>query len=130
MVKAALERHLEMIYKHHTDGCLPCQNGAEMNPQTPWRQKETGGPPPGPAEPPPGTAPPPGMPPVPPVPPGDIQETEYYEMDGMLSGFVYRHSPLPSTQFFNHNAYAEDSKRDEDDIPDLLITPSAAWQCH
>jgi hypothetical protein len=36
------------------------------------------------------------------------------------------HSPLPNTQFLNHNAFAKDSKHDKDFIPDLLSTPSAA----
>jgi hypothetical protein len=36
------------------------------------------------------------------------------------------HSPLPNTQFFNHNAFAKNGKRDKDFIPDLLSTLSAA----
>jgi len=43
-VKAALERHLAMVYKNYTHGCLPCQNGTAKNPQTCWRRKGTGGP--------------------------------------------------------------------------------------
>jgi hypothetical protein len=50
----------------------------------------------------------------------------------MPSRCVYTHSPLPITQFFNHNAYANNRKRDKDFIPDLLSTLSAAcgycWQ--
>jgi len=45
-VKAAIERHPAMIYTHHTDSCLPCENGTAKNPQTCWRRKGTGAPPP------------------------------------------------------------------------------------
>jgi len=38
------------------------------------------------------------------------------------------HSPLPNTQFFNHNEFAKDYQRDKDFIPDLLRTLSAAWK--
>jgi hypothetical protein len=38
------------------------------------------------------------------------------------------HSPLPNTQFFNHNTFAKESKRDKDYNPDLLSTLSAAWK--
>jgi len=36
------------------------------------------------------------------------------------------HSPLPNTQFFNYNAFAKESKRDDDFIADLQSTLSAA----
>jgi len=45
----------------------------------------------------------------------------------MPSRRVYIHFPLPNTQYFNHNAYSKNSKRDNDFIPDLLSTLSAAW---
>jgi len=35
---------------------------------------------------------------------------------------MYMHSPLSNTQFLNHNAFAKESKRDKDFIPDLLST--------
>jgi len=38
------------------------------------------------------------------------------------------HSPLPNTQFFNHDAFAKEIKRDEDFIPDLLSILSAVWK--
>jgi len=47
----------------------------------------------------------------------------------MLCRCVYIHSPLPNTQFFNHNAYAKNSKRHKDFIPDLLSTLFVVWQC-
>ena len=45
-VKAAMERHPAMLWENQTDGCLPCQNGTAQNPQTRWRRKGTGAPPP------------------------------------------------------------------------------------
>jgi len=45
-VKAATERHSAMVRENQTDGCLPCQNGTAKNPQTRWRHKGTGAPPP------------------------------------------------------------------------------------
>jgi len=119
-VKAAIETHPAMVYKNHTDSCLPCQNTTVMNLQTRWRCKGTSAPPPDLAAPPPGT---------PAAPPGDSEETECYEIEGMPSRCVYIHSPLPNTQFFNHNAHAKDSKCDKDFLPDLQSTLSAAWQC-
>jgi hypothetical protein len=113
-----MERHLAMVYKNHTAGCLPCQNGTANNLQTCWRRKGTGAPPPELAAPPPGT---------PHAPPGDTEGNESYEIKGMPSRCVYMHSPLSNTQFFNHNAFAKDSKCNKDFIPDLLSTQSAAW---
>jgi len=118
-VKAAMERHPAMVYNNHTTGCLPCQNGTAKNPQTRWRRKGTAAPPPEPAAPPPGT---------PPAPPGDAEGNESYEIEGMPSTCVYMHSPLLNTQFFNHNAFAKESKCDKDYNPDLLSTLSAAWK--
>jgi hypothetical protein len=118
-VKAAMEKHPAMVYKDHMAGCLPCENGTAKNPVTRRRCKGTATPPPQPA------APPPGMPPA---PPGDAEGHESYEIEGMPSRCVYMHSPLPNTQFFNHNAFAKESKRDKDFIPDLLSTLSAAWK--
>jgi hypothetical protein len=122
-VKATMERHPAMVYKNHMAGCHPCQNGTAMNPQTRWRRKGTTAPRPEPAAPLPGTPSPPG---TPPAPPGDTEGNESYEIEGMPSRCVYMHSPLPNTQFFNHNGFAKDSKRNKDFIPDLLSTLSAA----
>ena len=72
-VKAAIQRHLSMLRRNQTSGCLPCQNGTAKNPQTWWRRKGTGAPPsarlrvqtPEPSPHPPGT------PPAPPAPSGN-----------------------------------------------------------
>jgi hypothetical protein len=109
MVKAAIERHPAMLYKNQIDGCIPCQNGTVKNLQTYWTCKGTGTPPPQPVAPllsrPPPLA-------TPPAPPGGSDGHDSYQIEGMPSRCVYIHSRYPNTQFFNHNAYAKDSKRD------------------
>jgi len=45
-VKAAIQRHPARLRQNQTSGCLPCENGTAKNPQTRWRRKETGAPPP------------------------------------------------------------------------------------
>jgi len=45
-VKAAMERHLAMLWENQTDSCHLCQNGTAQNPQTRWRCKGMGAPPP------------------------------------------------------------------------------------
>jgi len=50
-VKAAIARHLAMVRGNQTDGCLRYQNGTAKNPQTRWRHKGKGAPPPRPAPP-------------------------------------------------------------------------------
>jgi len=124
-VNPTMERHPSMVYKNHTAGCLPCHNGTTKNMETRWRRKETAAPPPEPAAPLPGRQSPPG---TPRAPPGVTEGNESYQIEGMPSRCVYMHSPHPITQFFNHNAFAKDSKRDKDLIPDLLSTLSAAWK--
>jgi len=118
-VKAAIERHPAMVYKHHTDGCLPCQNGTTKNPPTCWRCKGTSATPPEPVSPLPGMSPP---------PPGDTDGNEIYQLECMPSRCVYIHSLHSIAQCFNHNAYGIDRKHDKDFIPDLLSTLSAAWK--
>jgi len=123
-VKATMEWHLAMVYKNLIAGCLPCQNGTAENLQTRWRRKGTAAPLPEPVPPLPGR---PSSPVMPPEPPGDTEVNECYEIEGMTSTCVYMYSPLPITQFVNHNACAMDSKRDKDSIPDILSALSAVW---
>ena len=110
-VKAAIERHPAMVQENQTDGCLPCQNGTAKNPQTHWRRKGMGAPPPEPAPP---------SPTMPPAPPGGNEGTPSSEIEGVPPGYVYIHTSLPNSQIFNLDAYAKDCKRNKDFIPDLL----------
>jgi hypothetical protein len=93
--------------------------------QTRRRRKAPAAPPPEPAAPLPGW---PSLPGTPPALLGDAEGNDSYEIEGKPFSCVYMHSPFPNTQFFNHNAFAKDSKRDKNFIPDLLGTPSAAWK--
>jgi len=118
-VTAAMERHLAMLRENQTDGCLPCQDGTAQNPQTRWWRKGTAVPPPERLrQPTPEPRPHPAG--TPPVPPGDNAAARVSEIEGVPPGYVYIHTPLPSAQFFNLDAYAKDRKRDKDFNPDLL----------
>jgi len=117
--KAAMEWHPAMLQKDQTDGSLPCQNGTAQNPQTRWRHKGTGAPRPARLkQPTPEPMPQPHEMPL--VPPGKNEAAHLSETEGVPPGYVYIHTPLPSAQCFNHDAYAKDRKRDKDIDPDLL----------
>jgi len=114
-----MERHPAMLREIQTDGCLPCQHGIAQNPQTRWRCKGTGAPPPERLrQPTPEPMPHPPEPPL--VPPGNNEGAHLSEIEGVPPGYGYIHTPLPSAQFFTHDAYANDRKRDKDFDPDLL----------
>jgi len=104
-LKAAMERHPAMLGANQSDGCLPGQNGTARNPQTGWRHKGTGAPPPeqlrqlAPE-------PMPQPPKTPLVPPGNNEAAHLSDIEGLPPRYVYIHTPLPSAQFFNHDAYA------------------------
>ena len=119
IVHAALERQLAMTQEHQNDSHLPCQNSTAQNPQSRWGHNGMGAPPPKQLteltpEP---TAHPPR---IPSVPPGDNEEAHASEIEGVPPGYVYIHTPLPSAQIFNWDAYAKDHKRDRDFIPNFL----------
>jgi len=56
----------------------------------------------------------PHLPGTPPVPPSDTEAVNPSELDGVPPWYVYIHTPLPSTEYFNLNASAKDRKRDKD----------------
>jgi len=93
-VKAAIERHAAMVRENQTDGCLPCPNGTAKNPQTRWRRKGTGAPPPR------RVPPRPGLPPVP------SDDNESSETVGMPPAYVYMHTLLPNVRFLPRFACA------------------------
>ena len=118
-VKAGIETHPAMLCQNHTNGCLPCPNGTAKNLQTRWRRKGTGAPPPDwHRQPTPDLTP--CLPGMPHIPPGVKQGAECPKCNHLPPRYVYSHTPLPSAQFFNLDAYAKDSQPDTDYNPDML----------
>jgi len=115
-VKAAIQSHPAMLHLNRTPGCLPCSNGTSKNPQTCWRRKGTGEPPPArrsvrtpqPTPPPPGT---------PPSPTGITSGAQPSEIVNLLAGYTYSHTALPSAEYFEDD---EDTEHDTDFDPDML----------
>jgi len=118
-VKAAMERHSAMLRENQTDCCLPWQNGTAWNPQTRWRCKGTGAPPPEQLTQ-PTPEPMPHPPETPLVPPSNNEGAHASEINGVPPGSVHIHTPLPSPRYFNPDAYAKNRKRDKDFNPNLL----------
>ena len=114
-MKHAMVRHLAMFGENPTDGCFPSHNVTAQNPQTCCRCKGIGPPPPGRLR---QLTPElsPHPPRMPPVTPGVNEEANAFEIDAVPPRYVYIHTPLPSTQFVNLDAYAKDCKHDTDDI--------------
>jgi len=109
-VNAVIQRHLAMVRENQMDGCLACQNRPANVPQTRWRRKGTGAPTPRQVPPRPGILP---------VWPDDREWTQHSEREGVRAEYVYIHTPLPSTRFFNLDPYAKDRTRNKDFIPCL-----------
>jgi len=118
-VKAAMERHPAMLWENQMNGCLPWQDGTAENPLTRWRRQGTGALPPERLRQ-PTREPTPHPPKTTPVPPGNNGATHVTEIEGVLPRYGYLHTPHPSAQSFNLDAYAKDRKRDKDFDPDLL----------
>jgi hypothetical protein len=115
-VKAAIQRHLEMFRHNQTPSCLPCQNGTAKNPQTRWRRKGTGAPPPArrrvrtpePTPPPPGT---------PPAATGNTSGAQLSQIVNLPAGYTYSHTALPCAEIFEDD---EDTEHHTDFDPDML----------
>jgi hypothetical protein len=116
-VKATIQRHPSMLCYNQTSGCLPCQNGTEMNPQKRCRPQGTGAPPPGRpreqiAEP---TPPPP--PSMPSAPTGNTSQAQPSEILNSPAGYTYSQTAISSVEIIEDD---EDTKHDTDIDPDLL----------
>jgi len=114
-VQAAIQRHLAMLRRNQMSGCLPCQNGTAKNPQTRWRPKETGTPPPDRCRErtPERTPPLPGMPPA---PTANTSEAQPSQIVNLPAGYMYSHIALPCAEFFDD----EETEHDTDFDPDML----------
>jgi len=118
-VKAVIQRHPAMLRQNQMSGCLPCQNGNAKNPQTRWRRKATGAPPPTRRR---GLTPeptplPPGTQPTPPTPTGNTSGAQPSEIVNLLAWYTYSHTAHPGAEFFDDD---EDTKHDTDFDPDML----------
>ena len=116
-VKAAIQRHPAMLRQNQMSGWLPCQNGTAKNPQTHWRHKGTGTPPPDQRrertpEP---TPPLPGMPPA---PTGNTSEVQLSQIVNFPAGYTYSHTALAWAEFFNDEETEHDTNFDTDMLTD------------
>jgi len=105
MLKAAMERHPAVVYDNQTDGCLPCHNSQAKNPRTRWRHKGSGALPQVWRKQPTQelTPPPPG---TPAAPPGDKHDAQSSQVANLSAVYVYKPTPLPIAQCFNHDLSA------------------------
>jgi hypothetical protein len=100
-----------MIREKQMDSGLPCQNCATHNQHTDWWCKGTGAHPPQPGSAPTGASP---------TPPDESEVSQHYNLDGRQPKYVYSHTALPNSHILNHDPYSNDSKNDNDFIPNLL----------
>ena len=93
-VKTAIQGHPAMLRQNQTSGCLLCQNGTAKIPQTRWRCKGTGAPPPNRLrEPTPEPNPPlPGTPPAPTDITSGVQPSQIFTL---RAGYTHSHTALP-----------------------------------
>jgi hypothetical protein len=117
-VKAAIQRHPAMLCQFPTSGCLPCQYGTTKSPQTPWRRRGSGVPPPiRRREPTPElTLPLSGMSPA---PSSNISRTQTSQIFNLPAGYRYSHKALPCAEFFDDDGDAQhDTVFDSDKLTD------------
>jgi len=114
-VKAAIQIHPALLRQNQTSGSLPCQNGTAKTPQTRWRRKGTGTPPPDRRreQTPEPTLPLPGTPPAPTANTSEVQPSQIVNLP---TGYTYSHSALPCAESFD----AEETEHDTDFDPDML----------
>jgi hypothetical protein len=122
-VKAAITRHPAILRQNQMAGCLPCQNGTAKNPQTRWRRKVTGAPPPNrrrQQNPEPTPEPTPPLPGTPLASSGNISCDQRLEIINLPAGYTYSHTSLPCAESFTLDASAQESEHDTDFDPDML----------
>jgi len=120
---AAIERHQAMLRHNQTAGYLPCLNDTANNPQTHWRRKGTGAPPPNRRRqqtPGPTPKPTPPLPGISPAATGKTSGAESLEINNLSAGYAYSYTSLPCAECLIHEASAQDSEHDTDFDPDML----------
>ena len=95
-VKAAIQRHPALVRQNQMSGCLPCQNGTARNPQTLWRHKGTGAPPPDRRRE-QASEPTPPLPGTPPTPTGKTSRVQLSQIVNLPAGYPYSKAALPCT---------------------------------
>jgi len=114
-VKVAIQGHPAMLRQNQTAGCLPCQNGTSKNPQTRWRCKGTGAPPPdGRREPTPEQTQP--LPGTPLAPTGNTSGVQPSQIQHLTAGYADSNTALPCAECFND----EETEHDMHFDPDML----------
>jgi len=118
-VKGAIPRHPAMLCRNQTVGCLPCHNGTANNPQTCWRRKGTGSPPPTRCrvwtpEP---TSPLPGPPTTLPALTGNTSEDKPCEIVNLPAEYMYWDTAFQCAEFFEDD---EDTEHDTNFDPEML----------
>jgi len=114
-VKAAIQRHPAMLRQNQKSGCLPCQNGTAKNPQTRWKRKGTGTPPPNRRrERTPELTPP--LPGTPSAPKANTSEVQTSQSVNLPAGYTYSHTAPPCAEFFDD----EETEHDTDFDPNML----------
>jgi len=114
-VKSAIQRHPAMLRQNQMSACLPCQYGTATNPQTLWRRKGSGTPPPNrrtewtpePTPPLPGT---------PPAPKANTSEVQPSQIVNLPAGYTYSHTALRFAGCFDD----DETEQDADFHPDML----------
>ena len=118
-VKAAIQRHPAMLRQNQLAGCLLCQYGTAENPQTHWRRKRTGAPPPDRRrERAPEPTPP--LPSTPPAPTGNISRVQPSKIVDLAAGYRYLNTALLHVEFVD----VEEAEHDTDSDPDMLSDES------
>jgi hypothetical protein len=122
-VKAAIARHTAMLRQNQTPGCLPCQNSTAKNPQTCWRRKGTGAPPPNrrrQQNPEPTPEPTPHLPVTPLASTGKTATDQHLKIINFQAGHTYSHTSVPCAESFTLNASAQESEHNKDFDPNML----------
>ena len=115
-VNAAIQIQAAMLRHNQTSSRLPCQNGTTKYPQTHWRRKGTGAPPPARRK----VRTPEPTPPPPSTPPALTDNTSGAQPSKIVNspaGYTYSHTALPCAEFFEDD---EDTEHDTDFHPDML----------
>ena len=128
-VKAVIERHPAILCQNHMARCLPCPNGTAKNPQTRWRHKGTGVPPPIRYRQPtqePTPEPTPGLPRIPPATTGNISGAQSSQIINLPARYEHLYTSLPCAESFSRNASAQDCQNDIDFDSDMLTEEETA----